>query len=312
MGQRKHAMANTAKLAIDSTVLKSSQINFYIGAYSYKLQAEKGVEYYSVTNGTQSFSAPVLWAFGSDTRGQSYIFQHNDTYYEARISFFVGLGFNITPDHPDKPSESLELALGRALPQDEQIKCFGCHTVASSTTDEHFAPAHAMLGVSCEGCHGAGAAHVALAKAGEGGAEPGLIFNPARLTPAQSVDFCGACHRTWWDVNQQSGIRTVRFPAFRLEESKCWGTGDARLTCVACHNPHQPLVRDAAAYDAKCLSCHQSKPSGHSAQGPQAPACRVSTKNCVSCHMGRYKIPAFRVAFTDHKIQILRGKNFQE
>jgi hypothetical protein len=302
-------MAHTAQRATDSTVLRGAQVHFEIGSYSYNFRRENGSENYSVSDGTHSFSTPLLWAFGSDNRGQSYIFQHNNTYYVARISFFAGLGFNVTPDHPEATSGSLEEALGRPLPHDEQIKCFGCHTVAS-TTNGNFVPAQAMLGISCEGCHGAGAAHVALAS--EGGAQPGLIFNPARLSPVQSVDFCGACHRTWWDVNQESGIRTVRFPALRLEQSRCWGDGDVRITCIACHDPHQPLSHDSGAYDAKCLSCHQSKSSQHSAQGQQAPACRVSTKNCVSCHMGRYKIPAFRVVFTDHKIQILRSKNFQE
>jgi hypothetical protein len=27
-----------------------------------------------------------------------------------------------------------------------------------------------------------------------------LIMNPSRLDPVESVDFCGACHRTWEDV----------------------------------------------------------------------------------------------------------------
>jgi hypothetical protein len=30
-----------------------------------------------------------------------------------------------------------------------------------------------------------------------------------------------------------------------LPLSKCWGNGDERLTCVACHDPHTPTVREA-------------------------------------------------------------------
>ena len=36
-------------------------------------------------------------------------------------------------------------------------------------------------------------------------------------------------------------------------------TEDSRLTCIACHDPHEPLVRDASFYDQECLSCHSSQ-----------------------------------------------------
>jgi hypothetical protein len=31
-------------------------------------------------------------------------------------------------------------------------------------------------------------------------------------------------------------------------------SGDRRLTCTVCHDPHVPVVRDSIAYDKKCLS----------------------------------------------------------
>ena len=82
--------------------------------------------------------------------------------------------------------------------------------------------------------------------------------NPARLDPAGSVDFCGACHATFWDVKLagEQGVAALRSQPNRLQSSKCWGDGDARITCVACHDPHEPLVREAASYDSRCLSCH--------------------------------------------------------
>ena len=41
--------------------------------------------------------------------------------------------------------------------------------------------------------------------------------------------------------------------------SRFWATaGDPRITCIACHNPHQPLVHSTAAYDIKCLACHRA------------------------------------------------------
>ena len=124
----------------------------------------------------------------------------------------------------------------------------------------------AMPGISCEACHGAGAKHVAATKAGDLDLGEAAIVNPKYLKPVELVDFCGACHTTWWDAKRigATGVANVRFQPYRLECSRCWGKGDARLTCISCHNPHQPLVRESRAYDNRCLSCHasskQSKP----------------------------------------------------
>jgi hypothetical protein len=140
--------------------------------------------------------------------------------YESRISFIRGLGFAITPGQPEVVPD---FATGRPIPEADQVLCFGCHTTASSGNG-HFDPSQLMKGVSCEGCHGPGAGHVSLAESGS--ETPGLIFNPTHLTPSQSVDFCGACHRTWWDVvGKYNDVGAVRFPAYRLEGSRCWGEG---------------------------------------------------------------------------------------
>jgi hypothetical protein len=103
------------------------------------------------------------------------------------------------------------------------------------------------------------------------------------------------------------GIVAVRFQPYRLEKSRCWGSaGDPRITCIACHDPHKPLVRDLTAYDAKCLACHRSL-AGQSPPHAIAPACKVSARNCAGCHMPRYEIPQTHAFFTDHDIRIVRA-----
>src|SRR6266850_8000725 len=74
------------------------------------------------------------------------------------------------------------------------------------------------------------------------------IFNPRGLNPTALVDFCGACHRTWNDVYEMeaTGVANARFQPYRLESSRCWGEGDARLACTTCHDSHQQLVHDEA------------------------------------------------------------------
>lgn len=306
--QNEHSMAHTAMIAADSPLLKSGKAQYVEGRYSYDIEEKNHHAYYSITDHLNTILVPLLWAFGSGSVGQSYLFEHGGQMFEARISFIQGKGFGLTPGHQSTVSGSLEFALGRPIPLDEQVKCFGCHTVASSPSG-HFDTSQAMLGISCEGCHGPGGAHVAIAKSGLAGT-PGLIFNPARLTPPQSLDFCGACHRAYWDVADVTDIHAVRFPALRLEQSKCWGTGDVRLQCTACHNPHQPLIRETKDYDGNCLSCHRAHSSAKPSSGHRNIACPVAANNCVSCHMRKYEITGMRLSFTDHKIKVDRGGEF--
>jgi hypothetical protein len=304
-GQQQHAMAHTSMPASQSEGLKQP-VGFDIGPFHYSMAVEKGASTYTVTNGSQSFSAPLLWAFGSGTHGQSFLYQNKDDFYEARISFFRGIGFDITPDHPKEIPNSLEAALGRKIDKEEAPKCFGCHATAVMNS-ERFGPGEMIPGISCEGCHGPGAAHVALARAGTGG-NPGMISNPGHLDPATSVDFCGSCHRTWWDINQLSyrGDRNARFPAYRLEGSRCWGKGDSRITCIACHDPHKPLVTEVSAYDEKCLSCHVKSAAVTASADHPGRGCPVNATNCASCHMPKYQMPQMHSPFTDHRIRIVR------
>jgi hypothetical protein len=178
-----------------------------------------------------------------------------------------------------------------------------------------------VLGVTCEVCHGPGAAHVAAIKSGKFDVAAASIVNPAALTPAKSVDFCGSCHRTWQDVVSDGPTRhaglNVRFAPYRLESSRCWrdGNSDARITCITCHNPHQPLAEDPASYDSACLQCHLA--AGTNAATSNAKnsnektgnddhrtACPVGVKLCVTCHMPKFRNPAFHFAFTDHWIRV--------
>src|SRR5206468_5921490 len=117
----------------------------------------------------------------------------------------------------------------------------------------------------------------------------------------------GACHATFWDVTlaNEQGIAAMRSQPFRLSSSRCWDASDARITCVACHNPHRPLVRDLAAYDSRCLACHASAGAEPSKEQPGR-ACKVSTAKCAGCHMPKYDVPDLHHSSTDHLIRIVR------
>jgi Cytochrome c554 and c-prime len=305
--QEKTAMAQTATRAKDSALLAKYPLNQKLGEYSYRASVEGQSANYSLDDGSSTFSAPLKWAFGIHM-GQSYLLEKNGGVYMAPFTYYPGVQrWDFTVDQSHAVPGSLGEAVGRHLLDSQVRGCFNCHNTAATTSDR-FDPEQSISGVRCEACHGPGAYHAAGASFGSAEQGATMIMNPGHLNPVESVDFCGACHRTWWDVTLSgaTGIKSLRFPPYRLENSRCWGKGDARLTCIACHDPHRPLQQDPLAYDQKCLSCHLNSGEKPRLDHP-GKACPTATKSCVSCHMAKYQVIDIPVKFTDHQIRVVRG-----
>src|SRR5207302_937344 len=122
-------------------------------------------------------------------------------------------------------------------------------------------------------------AHVA-AMLHPGSSEAAIPPSLSALSAEQTANFCGQCHRTWAEIAMRGNpsISNIRFQPYRLTGSKCYDPDDARISCVACHNPHKEVSSRPMDYDQKCLACHQHGKPG-------AKACPVSKSNCVTCHM---------------------------
>jgi|HubBroStandDraft_4_1064222.scaffolds.fasta_scaffold00186_20 hypothetical protein len=290
----------------DATVLRShTGQSFQVDSYHYKLEQTPQGFTFTVGQGPTDTTQPITWAFGDGSLSQVYMTNDHGTWVESHFSYFGGTKtFDRTTNQPRQAS-SIGTAVGRTLPPMEIRKCFACHA-AGVTADGGFSDV--IPGVACEACHGPGADHVAAMKSHVEGGE-GLIMNPKRLDRTASVDFCGACHMTWVDVqlDEATGASTVRFPAYRLENSKCWSKGDARITCVGCHDPHQPLVRTSAHYDEKCLGCHLTTPGTTPTKDHPGKACPQADHNCASCHMPKQDFADTHHSFTDHDIRIVRA-----
>jgi hypothetical protein len=306
--QAQHNMARTLVRASESDVLHAAiGSTFRLGSFQYQItQSPDGTVSSSVADATHSISDRLAWAFGSGAVGQSLLFEREGALYETRFSLFPNAKtIDTTPNQRQWVARTLEQAAGRRLGEPEARRCFGCHSTAA-VTKGRLAADQAIPGVTCEGCHGPGAIHVAMMKSGMEQATMEIV-NPAHMTPADAVDFCGACHGTSWDVvlSGSTGVENVRFPAYRLQKSRCWGEGNSRLVCAACHDPHQPLARDSASYDANCLSCHVSAGVRTTTEHP-GPACKVAAKDCAGCHMQKYELREMHAKYTDHYIRIVR------
>jgi hypothetical protein len=284
-------MANALYPAAAAEPLRRN-LSFREGEYQTAIRRDGDRITYSVAKGSESFKAPVVWAFGQGAAGQTYVLQHEGKLYESRLSYYRRIdGLDLTIGAQNARPRNITEAAGRLMNRDDVRECFGCHATGS------FRPAvdweQLRPGVQCERCHGPAAAHLERR-------EP--MKRLTRLTTEEMSDFCGSCHRTWADIaaNGPRGVANVRFQPYRLTNSRCYDVEDRRISCVACHDPHSEPERGAAAYDDRCLACHST------ARTSKARPCRVGKRECSSCHMPKYELGQSHFAFTDHHIRVVR------
>lgn len=267
---------------------------------------------------------------GSGNQTRSYLMVRNGlitqmplTWYTLREDWDLSPGY-----HEANDRFSRKIAL-------ECLHCHGDTPRRSPHTQNHYTGVPGAI--SCERCHGPGAAHVAARGRGEGpgsGEVDPWIVNPAHLERDRALSVCAQCHlagimtyapgegpATFLPGMHLAEHRTVYVPELqltdpdwvgidshpvRLARSACFR--DSPMTCTTCHVSHTPDVDlPRAHYNNRCLVCHS--PAG----GGEAPVCarpevhrgaHATSGDCVGCHMqagGTSDVP--HVRFTDHWIR---------
>ena len=269
-----------------------------IGAQpAYELQADGGVRF--AVPGADPPAVPVDAVFGSGLRGLTPVsFASGARLRELRLSFSHARdGWIPTPGGEDD-----EDPLGNLDTTEESANCIGCHTTALAWEDEgRFDPHRAVLGVSCERCHGSGIAHV---EAQSGGGDPGPIFHPGRLSPADQVAFCGQCHRQPTDFEPREILARepllARHAGASLMMSACFRESPpaSAITCTECHDPHRAEPARPERTRAVCARCHEEAPSLHRLTAVAAEA------DCAGCHLPTQSEAFHGTPFTDHWIRL--------
>jgi len=292
----------------NSELIAHPDLKTTIGLYTYRVTTKGGHTTYSVTDGSNTISTPIEWIFGQKT--QTWVLEKDGRFYESLVSYYPRDNtLDVTPDDANiKPSTLLE-AMGRPVSTAEVRTCFDCHA-SGLVPGEKLVTAKTIPGIGCERCHEGAQQHMTDAAADNFKTIPKHL---KRLDAQQVSNFCGQCHRTFDNVirDRLHGNGTVRFQPYRLELSKCFVGNDPRISCIACHNPHQPADRVASHYDAKCLACHSS--NNASSAMHSAKICPVSKSNCTTCHMPKTDIPGNHAQFTDHYIRVVKtGEDYPQ
>jgi hypothetical protein len=232
---------------------------------------------------------PLEWAFGAGEQAVTFVSRVSPEHHlEHAFSYYAdSSSLDITPRHDTLPSRTLNEAMGQPIRTHSGgasiVSCFRCHSTGPVTTSPAGEVQIGAPGVHCESCHGPGSEHRAAALRGNAAAAKSLIDNPAGLSARDLNLLCSRCHRTgaekpaldWnspWSVRHQ--------PPF-LARSLCSQKSPSGLSCMACHNSHEPLRRnDAAYYRAVCLGCHRA------GSRPPAEVCGGQREtDCARCHM---------------------------
>lgn len=297
-------MAHAMELVPECKILKDHPLmTFSEGRYSFRIERKGEQSIYTVSDGQQARSFPIGWAFGQGLAGQTYVFENDGAYYQTRVSYYRAInGLDLTLGAENIKPTTIEEAFGIQMAPQEAPQCFGCHAT-NSVEAKKLVTGKLIAGVQCERCHGSTEDHLKGIKQGD----PKLAAMPklTSFSTEQISAFCGQCHRTWEEIagSGKLGVTNVRFQPYRLTNSKCYDTDDARISCVACHNPHQEIDTDSKHYDAKCEACHNGGK-------PSAVACRVATSDCITCHMPKVEIPGSHHKFFDHEIRVVKANEY--
>lgn len=254
----------------------------------------------------------LLYVIGSGHRGKTYIFDTDGFFFESPINWYAQKKiWDMAPAFQNAQQIPMNLP---ALPG-----CLSCHTSgmqppAKGTENKYAMPLFAHDGITCERCHGPGAAHAS------GG---GAIVDPAKLAPERRDQVCMQCHLEGNVAIEQPGRRlyefqpgenlfdTIRYFVFpgggtgglralgqfeALAQSVCKKKSGDAMSCTSCHDPHSSPGSNqrVSYYRSKCLACHGE------AFGEKH---HVDKPDCMQCHMPR--IASADVAHTqatDHRI----------
>ncbi|HEU4753510.1 MAG TPA: cytochrome c3 family protein, partial [Armatimonadota bacterium] len=244
--------------------------------------------------------AGAKWAFGSGNRAFTYVGDFDGAAVELRLSYFRQAGrWDFTPGQ--QPKYTVSTPVGTELSLPDAIACVNCHTTAAVVKDNVIRPEQSILGIGCEGCHGAGKRHIQAVQAGE---KDLRMVRLSEQRPRTTLELCGSCHRTEatggdpHSPTTQGQLPRLQGPALAL--SRCYKESQGRLTCVTCHNPHRNASdTPRAGYNRICASCHPG-PQKAQAACPRAPA-----GDCVSCHMPAQAVEMpTRPVFHTHWIKV--------
>ena len=223
--------------------------------------------------------------------------------------------FQLQPEDDAPPGDPLHWT-GRM--HNWNVRCAECH---STNLQKNYDPASdsyntrwSEINVSCQACHGPGAAHVEWAESGQGGDQAddyGLVSGD--IDSRALVDSCARCHSRRHRVSPDDAHGRALLDDFEpstlqaglyhpdgqiLDEVYVYGSFlqskmyNRGVGCTDCHDVHSTRLKLAG--NALCQQCHNSTPPARfptlQKKDYASPAHHFHAENsagaqCINCHM---------------------------
>jgi hypothetical protein len=154
---------------------------------------------------------------------------------------------------------------------DKPFDCGSCHTTGYRPEGTAFAPSYpgivgdfSHVNITCEACHGPGAAHAAAPSSGN-------------IQVDTTAAACGACHTRGDD--DMVALASGGFIRHHEQYPELLNSPHSFLGCVSCHSAH---VGRAEGVTTECESCHSGAAEDFSGSSME-----MAGVDCKDCHMGR-------------------------
>ena len=225
--------------------------------------------------------------------------------------------FHLLPDEVTPPGDPLHWT-GRM--HNWNVRCAECH---STNLQKNYDPATnsydtrwSEINVSCQACHGPGAAHVDWAKAGQGGnsvENAGLVVDYTSGNAQDLIESCARCHSRRHRVSPDDAHGRALLDDFEpatlqaglyhpdgqiLDEVYVYGSFlqskmyNQGVSCSDCHDAHSTRLKKTG--NELCLQCHSTAPPArfptlqvkdYATRAHHFHAPESAGAQCVNCHM---------------------------
>ncbi len=289
-----------------------------------------------VSNSQLPFDLRVDWVFGSGHHAMTPGAIDHDPDGNPRLTQFPaslmadgqlgptpGSGLSVTPEESGSPDGGQAPMHGITSDADDTRRCFGCHSGYLPETDGRIELGKMRPNLDCSRCHPSASRHAASG----GEIRPALDW--ADLSPLESINRCGECHRRADELTADEvtpdQTHLIRFAPVGMAMSPCFrssqmgqaseGSGAKRFSrfdCVTCHDPHSPAVTDPEYYNDTCRNCHTphdevASPADRRALTTAPCPVQPVDSSCIDCHMPKVElIPG--LSFTDHWIRVRESR----
>jgi hypothetical protein len=276
----------------DASVLKTSNPDLF-----FRMEA-KGPDFFeTAVEGVSPYTTVRSERFGlvvgSGGKGQTYLYWKNDQLFQLPVSYWTALGWVNSPGYRDGTANFDRPIIPRCL------ECHATYFEAIPPPVNRYRTTGAIVGITCEKCHGPGRAHSERYRSKSAPTSDTAILNPMRFSRERQMDLCAWCHaghgrglRPWFSyIPGQPLDASIELPrpdpnapldvhgsqVELLRKSRCFQS--SAMTCLTCHDVHV-AQHDLTAFSQSCLKCHTVERCGiFPQQGRQI------ASNCIDCHM---------------------------